>query len=169
MKISINGLVGFCLIFFLLFLVIGCTGNTATNDNKETKEIKEIKEINDKVGMPNPASVFCEENGGKLEIVNGAEGQKGICTLSTGEKCEEWSYLRGECPVKKKSNEPEYHLCTPESRKAEVCMALYDPVCGWFSQKIQCVRYPCAVTASNACEACKNENVESWTKGMCPK
>lgn len=163
MKTPINGSFGFCFIFFVLFFIIGCTANIPTSDDKE---IKETKGSNEKSGLANPASVFCEENGGKLDIVNEPAGQKGICTLSTGEKCEEWAYLRGECPTKK---ETESHLCTPESRKAEVCTAQYEPVCGWFSEKIKCVKYPCAITTSNACEACKNENVESWTSGECPK
>lgn len=49
------------------------------------------------VGMANPASVFCKENGGTLEIVNQELGQVGLCTLKSGKACEEWSYFRGEC------------------------------------------------------------------------
>ncbi|MCX8202491.1 MAG: hypothetical protein N3G74_01645 [Candidatus Micrarchaeota archaeon] len=60
------------------------------------------------------------------------------------------------------------NYCTPESRKAEVCIAVYEPVCGWFSQPIKCVRYPCAATYSNACFACMDEKVEYWTEGECP-
>jgi putative hemolysin len=45
----------------------------------------------------NPASVFCIENGGKLEIKDEAEGQVGMCTLKSGLVCEEWALFRGEC------------------------------------------------------------------------
>ena len=48
--------------------------------------------------MASPASVFCVENGGTLEIVEGDKGQRGMCTLSDGTVCEEWAYFRGECP-----------------------------------------------------------------------
>jgi hypothetical protein len=48
--------------------------------------------------LANPASVNCEEKGGKLEIVDEAAGQKGICVLPDGTRCEEWAYFRGECP-----------------------------------------------------------------------
>ena len=48
--------------------------------------------------MPNPASVFCEQNGNKLEIVTAADGsQNGICIFPDGSTCDEWAYFRGEC------------------------------------------------------------------------
>jgi putative hemolysin len=48
-------------------------------------------------GLANPASVFCAQNGGKLEIRNEANGQVGYCVFGDGSECEEWAYLRGEC------------------------------------------------------------------------
>ena len=51
-----------------------------------------------KANMPNPASVFCEENGGILKIVTASDGsQGGVCTFSDGSTCDEWAYFRGEC------------------------------------------------------------------------
>lgn len=47
--------------------------------------------------LANPASVFCEENGGTLEIRDEAEGQVGYCVFPDGSECEEWAYYRGEC------------------------------------------------------------------------
>lgn len=48
--------------------------------------------------MPNPASVYCEENGNKLEIQTAEDGsQSGICVLPDGSECDEWAYFRGEC------------------------------------------------------------------------
>ena len=46
------------------------------------------------VGMANPASVYCSEIGGKLEIVNTDKGQVGYCTLPSGERIEEWTLYR---------------------------------------------------------------------------
>lgn len=46
------------------------------------------------VGMPNPASVFCESLGGTLGIVDTSNGQMGNCTLTDGTKVEEWAYFR---------------------------------------------------------------------------
>jgi hypothetical protein len=48
--------------------------------------------------IANPASVNCEQKGGKLEIVEGPGGQQGICVLPDGTRCDEWAYFRGECP-----------------------------------------------------------------------
>jgi putative hemolysin len=49
-------------------------------------------------GLPNPASVFCEERGGMVEIRSDAEGgQVGYCVFPEGSECEEWAYYRGEC------------------------------------------------------------------------
>ena len=47
--------------------------------------------------LANPASVFCEENGGTLEIRDEADGQVGVCVFPDGSECEEWAYYRGEC------------------------------------------------------------------------
>ncbi|MFZ2193091.1 MAG: DUF333 domain-containing protein [Candidatus Moraniibacteriota bacterium] len=50
------------------------------------------------LSMANPASVFCEKNGGKLEIRTDENGgQAGYCIFSDGSECEEWQYQRGEC------------------------------------------------------------------------
>lgn len=55
---------------------------------------------NTNAGIANPASVFCEEHGGKLEIVTAADGsQSGNCKLPGGAICEEWAYFKGECLI----------------------------------------------------------------------
>ena len=49
-------------------------------------------------GIANPASTYCEENGGTLEIRTAEDGsQTGACTFPDGSECEEWAYFRGEC------------------------------------------------------------------------
>ena len=60
------------------------------------------------VNMPNPASVYCEQNGNKLKIVTAADGsQSGVCVFPDGSICEEWAYFRGECgPAAQKSPTP---------------------------------------------------------------
>ncbi len=48
--------------------------------------------------MPNPASVFCVENGNELEIHTADDGsQSGVCVFPDGSACDEWAYFRGEC------------------------------------------------------------------------
>ncbi len=50
------------------------------------------------LGMANPASVYCEEQGYRLELRTAADGsQSGVCIFPDGSECEEWAYFRGEC------------------------------------------------------------------------
>ncbi len=48
-------------------------------------------------GMPNPASVNCEQNSGKVELIEDASGVAGRCVFPDGSVCDEWAFLRGEC------------------------------------------------------------------------
>jgi putative hemolysin len=48
--------------------------------------------------MPNPGSVYCTQQGYKLEILTAADGsQSGVCVFPDGSTCDEWAYYRGEC------------------------------------------------------------------------
>lgn len=46
------------------------------------------------VEIANPAAVFCIEQGGRIEIVEGEGGQQGICVLPDGTRVDEWEYYR---------------------------------------------------------------------------
>jgi putative hemolysin len=49
-------------------------------------------------GLPNPASVYCEEQGYRVEIRTDDEGnQYGACVFPDGSECDEWAFFRGEC------------------------------------------------------------------------
>ena len=47
------------------------------------------------VGLANPASVYCAENG--YELVFTDDGSTGMCKFPDGSECEEWAFFRGEC------------------------------------------------------------------------
>ena len=50
--------------------------------------------------LPNPASKNCVDKGGKVEIVTDKNGnQSGMCHLPNGVVCEEFAFLRNECPA----------------------------------------------------------------------
>ena len=49
--------------------------------------------------LPNPAAVFCEEQGGTVRIETADDGsQSGICVLSDGTESDEWEYYRANSP-----------------------------------------------------------------------
>ncbi|MDD3661951.1 MAG: DUF333 domain-containing protein [Candidatus Dojkabacteria bacterium] len=49
----------------------------------------------DEAGLANPASEYCEQQGGTVRFEEA--GSVGICVLPDGTECEEWAYYRGEC------------------------------------------------------------------------
>lgn len=52
------------------------------------------------IGMPNPASQYCIDQGGKLEMKNSPEGQYANCILPNGQVIEEWQFFRQNHPTK---------------------------------------------------------------------
>jgi heat shock protein HslJ/putative hemolysin len=79
-------LVMVCLAMGLLWLA-GCVPSTATL----------TAEADNAAGLPNPASVYCEDQGGQLEMRSDGNGTYGVCIFDDGSECEEWAYFRGEC------------------------------------------------------------------------
>jgi len=68
-------------------------------------------------GMPNPASAFCEEQGGRVEIREGEGGQVGYCVFPDGSECEEWAFFRGECvPGGGEYQPPDSAVCSDLSK-----------------------------------------------------
>ncbi len=66
--------------------------------------------------MPNPASTYCTENEGRLEIITQKDGsQYGICTFEDNSSCEEWAFYRGECTKGLKTTCTKDEECVPDS------------------------------------------------------
>ncbi len=47
--------------------------------------------------IANPASEYCIQQGGVLEIRKEAAGEVGYCKFADGSECEEWALMRGDC------------------------------------------------------------------------
>jgi putative hemolysin len=91
------GIVG-ALLFVGLIGVVMCTLLSAPARSSGVEPSAEGAEESAGVGLPNPASVYCEEQGGKLEIRTAADGsQYGACVFPDGSECDEWAFYRGEC------------------------------------------------------------------------
>ncbi len=53
---------------------------------------------NEEPAIANPASTYCLEQGGMLDIREDEEGnQYGVCVFDDGSECDEWAFYRGEC------------------------------------------------------------------------
>jgi putative hemolysin len=129
----------------------------------QVKSIKEKTEV--AVGTPNPASVYCARQGGKLEIKDTPQGQIGMCVTDKGE-CEEWAYFRGECDPK--DGNIVLKNCD-EFRGAGACIQIYQPVCARiFEQSDQAM--PEWRTFSNNCLACNTTetiSIVGYKEGTC--
>ena len=67
-----------------------------TSGKKTTvkKVVKKEEEKSPMIGMSNPASVDCVEQGGESILVRSKKGDFGICKLKDGTAVEEWEYYR---------------------------------------------------------------------------
>jgi pimeloyl-ACP methyl ester carboxylesterase/putative hemolysin len=76
-------------------------------------------------GLPNPAAVYCQEQGHRHEIRTDADGsQYGVCILADGTACDEWAYYRGECgPGAVEAVEP---TATAEPEPAPAAVATFE-------------------------------------------
>jgi putative hemolysin len=81
-------------IFTFTIILMALTACTALKVQIPEPTATDIPQVN----MPNPASVYCEQNGNTLEIRTADDGsQYGICVFPDGSTCDEWAYFRGEC------------------------------------------------------------------------
>ena len=94
--------------FLLLFAIIALGLAACVKEEKKS-------------GLPNPASVFCEEQGNRLELRQEEDGVVGICIFPDGTECEEWAYFRGECS----SGDSNPHInFNPGNSVSDYCLAL---------------------------------------------
>ena len=68
----------------LVVVVTGCGGDDSDDDQSPQEA--------------NPASVYCAEQGGEVEIVDTDDGQIGMCNLPDGTSVDEWEYFRENNP-----------------------------------------------------------------------
>jgi len=87
-------------VMLMMYRFANIKDETPANEQSETStEEKSENSVEDQTGtvvtIANPASVYCEEQGGTLTIVEDAEGnQSGMCKLADGTEVEEWEYYR---------------------------------------------------------------------------
>jgi putative hemolysin len=70
----------------------------------------------DVADMPNPASAYCEEQAGRVEMrTDSRGGTHGVCVFGDGSECDEWAFYRGECQPGDMDRAPE-----PEGSQSEL-------------------------------------------------
>ena len=80
--------------------VYGLSADTYIVDVNKVRETFTLQVDNapSEVGLPNPASTYCEEQGYRVEIRTDDQGnQYGVCVFPDGSECDEWAFYRGEC------------------------------------------------------------------------
>jgi len=83
----------------------GTTGYCVFSDGNECEEWAfyqgecgpEDTTFESPLGLPNPASQYCAEQGYELEMRTDASGTAGYCIFPDGTECEEWAFFQGEC------------------------------------------------------------------------
>jgi putative hemolysin len=81
-------MVSYAVFFTMLVLISACAKD----------EIPPVPTPTPAAEIANPASVFCEQNSGQLELRTDASGSvAGFCLFADGSECEEWGYFRGDC------------------------------------------------------------------------
>jgi len=84
----------FSLLIILLVFVYGLK----VLDNLGKLQLSPETKVGQFVRAANPASVYCIQQGGELEIREDLEGnQIGYCLFPGGKECEEWAYFRSSC------------------------------------------------------------------------
>jgi len=74
--------------------------------------------------LPNPASVYCQEQEGTLEHRMIEAGQKGFCVFDDGSECGQWDFFREDC---KKGERFCKDLCGDGICQEIVCLAVGCP------------------------------------------
>lgn len=67
-------------------IVLGATLIACGSDDAEEPSTTEE--------LANPASEYCVEQGGEVDIVDGPDGEAGVCVLPDGSRIDEWEYYR---------------------------------------------------------------------------
>ena len=58
---------------------------------------KPSEEAGEQSQLPNPAAVYCEEQGGYLEALMFEAGSKAYCVFDDLSKCWQWDFHKGDC------------------------------------------------------------------------
>lgn len=84
-------------LIILMLLLAACTPTETIDETAAVEPVPPTAQSSESAGLPNPASVYCEEQGYRLEMREGEGGVYGVCIFPDGSECDEWAFFRGEC------------------------------------------------------------------------
>lgn len=68
-----------------------------TSENLNREEVLGESNTQENVQLANPASQYCQEQGGTSEIIKNPDGDSGVCKFSNGKQCDEWNFYHRKC------------------------------------------------------------------------
>lgn len=98
------------ILIWLSVLITWCTSIISESNNKDTNP----------VWTKNPASVYCEENGGRLELIFDNWETYGLCYFPNWKVCEERDFYNKKCSPDN-TNETESTWDTENNQENVVC------------------------------------------------
>jgi putative hemolysin len=105
-------------IIILTAALAACTQTETIEETAAVEPLPPTVESTEAAGLPNPASVYCEEQGYALEMREGEGGTYGVCLFPDGSECDEWAYYRGECAPGDSQVAPEEAPAAPDETPA---------------------------------------------------
>ncbi|RJG48700.1 putative hemolysin [Motilimonas pumila] len=106
-------------------------------------------------GMGDPASKFCEAQGGKIEHKQSETGDMGICHTSDGQQIEAWTYYRHNHVDSAKADKK-------DAKKAKTGMS--NPAASFCEEKGGKVEHKQSQSGDmGICHTSTGEQVEVWT------
>jgi putative hemolysin len=77
-----------------VFAIMACTNDNSSQSEQDPSQEKKDAET----ATADPASDYCQENSGTLQIRKDGEGNAyGLCIFANGSECDLWAYYRGTC------------------------------------------------------------------------
>ena len=98
---------------FTLFMILGMSvaASCGTAPGSPTPQ----------ANMPNPASMYCEQNGGSLDLRQDTSGEvSGVCVFPDKSECDEWAYYRGECKPGDSLQQPALDTAIPAETNGQI-------------------------------------------------
>ena len=79
----------FFFLFIISFVLTGCLGRISTKTKQPLTD--------DQAGLPNPAAVYCLDQGGTLEQIERDGGMDADCVFPDNTRCPQWNFFRNDC------------------------------------------------------------------------